>query len=393
VDHLYRKAMMYRACLFCSERLGTNEAVESLTVGRRLAFDPERGRLWVVCLHCTRWNLVAMEERWEALEECERLFRASRLRVSGERLAMAHRPEGDGLDLIRIGRAPHAEVAAWRYGGVPGTERARRGPVGRVRNRLAVVLAGLPTGWHDDWSAAGAPTRLRLWARPDAVVHRVGSESGDRPLVCFRHIASAQLVRASATRPWGLMIEHERGRIELWGREALSTLGRMLAVVNGPGAHPEQVRGALRRLEQATDSQHYFSRVAALVLRTSWGRHPDAKGRAPVLGSVGGPAERLALHLTCRTFWAQGGTGSASRISLLTLPYLDRLALEMAATEETERKALQGELALLETAWREAEEIAEIADNLFRAPPTSPPRALLRSLAGILAPAPVAAAG
>jgi hypothetical protein len=388
---VYRMAIMYRACLFCSEWLGTNETVESLPVGRRLAFDPERARVWVVCLHCTRWNLVAMEERWEALEECERLFRASRLRVSGERISMAHRPEPDSLDLIRIGRAPHAEVAAWRYGGVPSTPRVRRGAVGRVRNRLAGALAGLPTGWRDDYSGAGAPTRLRLWTRPDAVVDRLGSGAQDRPLVCYRHIASAHLVRASAARPWGLTIEHERGRIELWGREALSTLGRMLAVVNGPGAHPEQVRGALRRLEQATDSQHYFSRVAALVLRTSWGRHPDASGRAPVLNTVGGPAERLALQLTCRTFWAHGGTGSASRISLLTLPYLDRLALEMAATEETERKALQGELALLETAWREAEEIAEIADNLFRAPPTSPLRALLRPLAGMLAPAPAAA--
>jgi hypothetical protein len=43
---------------------------------------------------------------------------------------------------------------------------------------------------------------------------------------------------------------------------------------------------------------------------------------------------------------------------------IDALALEMALHEESERVALQGELAALETAWREAEEIAAIADSL-----------------------------
>ena len=42
-----------------------------------------------------------------------------------------------------------------------------------------------------------------------------------------------------------------------------------------------------------------------------------------------------------------------------------RLALEMALHEESERRALDGELARLEAAWREAEEIAGIADQLL----------------------------
>jgi len=37
----------------------------------------------------------------------------------------------------------------------------------------------------------------------------------------------------------------------------------------------------------------------------------------------------------------------------------------MATHEESERRALDGELALLEAAWQEAEEIAAIADDLF----------------------------
>lgn len=42
-----------------------------------------------------------------------------------------------------------------------------------------------------------------------------------------------------------------------------------------------------------------------------------------------------------------------------------RLALEMALHEEQERRALEGELWMLERAWREAEEIAAISDNLL----------------------------
>ncbi len=42
-----------------------------------------------------------------------------------------------------------------------------------------------------------------------------------------------------------------------------------------------------------------------------------------------------------------------------------RLALEMAAHEEVEQQAMQGELSTLERAWREAEEIAAIADRLI----------------------------
>jgi hypothetical protein len=42
-----------------------------------------------------------------------------------------------------------------------------------------------------------------------------------------------------------------------------------------------------------------------------------------------------------------------------------RLALEMALHEEDERRAMEGELAALEERWREAEEIARIADSLL----------------------------
>lgn len=55
---------MYATCVYCHGPLGANEVVEHCPVGRKLAFDAARGRLWAVCPRCTRWNLSALEERW-----------------------------------------------------------------------------------------------------------------------------------------------------------------------------------------------------------------------------------------------------------------------------------------------------------------------------------------
>src|SRR6184192_2306884 len=106
---------MYSTCLFCNAKLGANETVEHFPVGGRLAFDAGKGRLWVVCARCTRWNLTPIEERHEAIEECERLFRGTRARVSTGNIGFTRL--GDGLELIRIGEPLRPEFAAWRYAG------------------------------------------------------------------------------------------------------------------------------------------------------------------------------------------------------------------------------------------------------------------------------------
>jgi len=115
---------MYRTCLFCSSDLGHNEAVEHFPVGRRLAFDAAKGRLWVVCRKCERWNLTPLEERWEAIEECERAFRGTKLRVSTDQIGLAKLREG--LELVRIGDPQRPEMAAWRYGDQFGRRRRRK---------------------------------------------------------------------------------------------------------------------------------------------------------------------------------------------------------------------------------------------------------------------------
>lgn len=66
--------------------------------------------------------------------------------------------------------------------------------------------------------------------------------------------------------------------------------------------------------------------------------------------------------LIARTAWSAQHDVVANQSAPL------RVALEMATQEETERRALENELALLHAEWREAEEIASIASIMMLSP-------------------------
>ncbi|MFN5597931.1 MAG: hypothetical protein ACK5AK_00985, partial [Gemmatimonas sp.] len=115
--------------------------------------------------------------------------------------------------------------------------------------------------------------------------------------------------------------------------------------VNRFGGTRANVQDAVQLLERAGDPLRVWTRIQNRHGWTSgdavWGKGSWKDG-----GNSRKPIRKLpgALH---------------------TLDVRDRLALEMALHEETERRAMEGELQLLEQAWREAEEIAKIADNMF----------------------------
>ena len=146
---------MYSACLYCHGHLGRNEMLPRFEVGRRLAFDSNRGRLWVVCTHCARWNLTAFEERWDAIDECERQFRRTRIRVSTENIGLAELRSG--VTLIRIGKPLWPEFAAWRYSRRFSKRRVKTGlaagtiiasALGITAGVAAAGLAGSRSGWR-----------------------------------------------------------------------------------------------------------------------------------------------------------------------------------------------------------------------------------------------------
>ncbi len=318
---------MFKTCIYCNRSLGGNESVESFPVGRRLAFDQAKGRLWVVCGECRCWNLTPLEERWEAIEECERYYRETTVRFSSDNIGLARLREG--IDLVRVGKPLRPEFAAWRYGRE------------FLRRRVAVEAAIAYNAFVAVYDAIVAAL-----SGQQHIVARVRAEDGSRLPLTREDLKEVRLLATDAPEGWVLSVPHRSGvakrewwneyagpgseTAELRGPTALQAAGKLLPKINPYGGNDRQVRAAVELVEQARDLDRVFS---------------GASGKA---GFRPGP------YLFDR---------DASIIKTMR-PEL-RLALEMAAHEETERRALEGELRELEEAWREAEQIASIADGLL----------------------------
>ena len=338
---------MYSTCLFCHRDLGVNEAIEHFPVGRRLAFDAEKGRLWVVCRKCERWNLTPVEERWEAIEECERSYRETRLRVSTEHIGLARLSEG--LELVRIGKPQRPEFASWRYGDQFGRRRRKSMIQAAATVAGAATIPFLGPGLGLSLGGFGG-TIFNLGnlglslSMSRRVVARVRDTDGNLLLVNQLGAAQTVMLQPTPSEPWGLrFMYHNAGErrlqwlryqrnqpeIELRGKDALRAAAQLLPTLNATGASSKQVKEAVILATEYTDPSVVFDRAARLA--------------------------------ATKRSWNEFGKGA--RLSLI--PKDLRLALEMASHEESERLALEGELYLLEEAWKEAEEIAGISDDMF----------------------------
>ena len=340
---------MYATCLFCNGALGANESVEHFPVGERLAFDAAKGRLWVVCRHCARWNLSPLEERWEAIEECERHFRGTLVRVSTDNIGLAKLR--DGLELIRIGAPLRPEFAAWRYGARFGVRRRRTHAVAgaafagvavagiaigpAIVPALAlgavsiVVIPGLTT-------IAGAIPVVAALAARDYIQHDrvVARLAHGRRVISIRakHLGDAELSMSGDTHDSAkLVVPHDNGWAEYNDARAIHAMSILIAGANRFGASPARVQDAVRQIEDAGDAVGYMHAASS---RNHWraGRFLSRVNEYRGLGAM-----RLAPT--------------------------ERLALEMAVHEENERIALEGELATLAAAWHDAEQIAQICDD------------------------------
>ena len=333
---------MYRHCVYCAADLVVEAVVEEFPVGRRLAFDPTKGRLWVLCPSCRQWNLSPLEERWEALESMERAYRDTLTRTSTENIGLARLSEG--LELVRVGRPQRPEFAAWRYGDQFGRRRRKFLTTAAIGGGI-VAGAGLGSMAIAGLSAALLPLHLYNMAaamkRRNSVAARIRTTDG-RCLELMELELGAQKIRPSPDHqggwcldlaPWagpGLSPAGPATRITadgpdtvLEGPDAVHALGLIMPTVNRAGAGRGRVREAVGLIEEAGSPEAWF-RSAEEVMRRN--------GR---------------------------GYGTVR-----AMPVEVRLALEMAAHEDGERAALEGELARLEEAWRDAEALAAIADDL-----------------------------
>ena len=305
---------MYSTCIHCHAGLGSNGAIEAFPTGRRLAFDAAKGRLWVVCPKCRRWNLTPVEERWEAIEECERLFRDSRLRVSTDNIGLAKVREG--TELVRIGDPQRPEMAAWRYAGDLRRRWLRYGlpmaAIASVGGSLSMMgMFGVATQLG---GAAGMAIAGGAYAWFGQRVRTILPNGRTITLNMWRN-SRVRLTAVGAG--WG--ISGDLIGETVIGPKAAYTFRSVLASRNYRGGRPNEVSAAVELLSAVPDPHRLISRVARV----------------------------------------------AEREHLKPIPTHVGIALEMALHEDVERRALEGELTELRQQWAMAEEIASIADNML----------------------------
>jgi hypothetical protein len=192
---------------------------------------------------------------------------------------------------------------------------------------VALSVVGTPHAlFVSRWVPDGEGRYLRL--TPNELPHvKLGSAPGEDGWALRVPYQDRRDSDVPSWRDW--VNTFTRGEVALTGPAAREAARRVLPLVNGSGASGASVQDAVRTLE-------------------GWGGAEQAFGRA---------ASNVRAWAARQTF---GDTGA-----LMHLPRPVRLALEMAAHEEQERRALEGELAELERAWQDAEQIARIADDLL----------------------------
>jgi hypothetical protein len=232
-------------------------------------------------------------------------------------------------------------MAAWRYGDQFGRRQRRAWIYSGGVGAAAMLVTFAP---HLFGLAAVGGMINPLWNvgyglyRQHRLAARVRDDDGRLLSVLGGQLAHAAIRWDVRSQDWMLELAHRDVDVRWWtlqpwsraatltGQAARNAAPRLLAGINDLGASKRVVRSAVDLLLAVPDPDALFGKTA---------RVHSASKRTPE--SV--PLKSVTPEL--------------------------RLALEMAANESSERRALEGELHLLEERWREAEEIAGIADNLF----------------------------
>jgi len=323
---------VFSLCLTCSQPFPPNEELEHFPTADRIAFDPDRGRLWAICRGCRRWSLAPIEERWEALEELEKAVRdRGRALSQTDNIALLRIGE---LEVVRVGRANLTEEAWWRYGREIVNRKTKYKQLtfaGTVAAGAAIV-GGWTTGglgWLGAWilweNAPGKVADAARWLRfggkawrGEAQCQHCGHIFRD---MSYRDRGGMILKRTGEEGSLGLTYtcphcgEHREGGLHLTGQEGERAVRKVLAYHHFEGAAERRVRSATRLIEEA-----------------------------------GSPRDLTRIVLKDGRF-------------LSSLQRTGGIALEIAANESVEQRMLEMELAELEAVWRKEEELASIVDG------------------------------
>ena len=310
---------MYRTCAFCNGKLDGDGGPSGLGVGRRLAFDEWKGRLWVICPKCSRWNLAPLDDRLERIDALARAARDGRVAAASEQVALIR---WQGYDLVRVGKPPRLEFATWRYGE---RLRARRREQLKFVVPVTVAAVGLAVAVN---VAAGGSVGVFVWNVPNV------ARAMYRGMVGRRRIG---LVEPPICERCGTVLQL-RARHMAYARVVRQTQADLALLLSCPTCRSE---GALLIGPDAQAALRQGLTYLALARRD----HQRAEDAARLVEGAGGPGQ-LIQDVARR------------ELTLRSLGPERRLALEMAVDE-------QAEVAELERQWREAEEIAEIADGML----------------------------
>lgn len=311
-----------------------------------------RGRLWVICTTCARWNLSPLDERWEVIESCERLYRDTKKRMNTGQVGLAKLP--DQTTLVRIGDPVFPEYASWRYG-----------RLFTRRDQLSAYSA--PAG------AAAVLTTLLLMGGPLAAVSGAGLTAA----------ASYALGRMAIRRLTGL---RRLGTIPLRdGRAPRLDVGRarrtrVVALPGGEWTLAVPAYGGAKKHElvtdeigadEAWDGFGLPGEVREYDLVAPRSAEAVARRIMPVVNASGGDDDTVQGAGKLYEQW-EGKIGETvgklldfqqKPLPLAGEPHLS-LAFEMSVYEDLERRWLLSELFLLKAAWQEAEKLAAISDAL-----------------------------
>ena len=327
---------MWHHCIVCSSNLGSNEDLEEFQIGTRLAFDAKRGRLWVVCPRCERWNLVPIEQRWEAVEALERAYRDTPARYSTEEVGLARL--GKDLDVIRIGDPVPGEFAFWRWGS----------RFGRRRRRLKSTLKKGKLFKLESGTALAAGVAL---APLLPVLAPLALVTGA--------LAAPALFLARLEQRWSVVAGGQRlGRFELRG-------GGITPSDLPPGwsiqlQRPERVEGT--STSYILKWKEFTGDEAIRIARRAF---PLLNRRTPKFVTISDAVKEITAQGDIGNYLTHAAGLKPRWVAFHYYPKPILLAMEMALFQHEERRAMQGELDRLTEAWREAEQLAAISDSLL----------------------------
>src|SRR2546427_140050 len=197
---------MYTTCAFCNGKLDGDGGPSGLGVGRRLAFDEWKGRLWVVCPRCSRWNLAPLEERWEKVEALARAAREGRVTAATAQVALIRGQACGTVLLLRAKQVARARLTATQQADLAllltcpncGSEAAMlTGPDAAAALRRGLTYLNLARGGRQ--RAEDAARLVEASGGPDRLIRGVArSELTGRSLAPDRRLPLAMAVDEQA---------------------------------------------------------------------------------------------------------------------------------------------------------------------------------------------------